>query len=256
MATSYTFGGTALTTYGKVTLINDDFDFTETRGENIIIPFQHGETFVRKYFGSRKIIFGIVMTAATAGAMETLVDNLKAKLAPRTQQTLAQTREDSTVRNISATVDASIEPDRFTDKVTRAVLTFSCTSPFWRLSTAIADNTTTIDASPHAMGVTNPRTVEERNPTITLTGPLTNPVITNSTNGVVLTYPSAMSGGETVTIYQKADGEYTAIHSVSGEVIGNVTHSGSTALMVIDVGTNNLSIASDVITTGTVKVSF
>lgn len=257
MSLVWSFGGTTLLTYAyRITLINDYLDIPERRGENQMIPFRHGTTFVPKYFDERVMVFGMAIRGANAAGLETTMDSLRAKLAPNTQQVLSCTREDATVRTALATVRSPLQVERHGSKTALIVVEFELADPLFRLSTLIADNTTTINSAPEAMVVTNPGTVEERNPTILLTGPLTNVVITNSTNGVVMTYTGAIAGGDTVTIYQKADGEYTAIHSVSGEVIGNVTHSGSAALMVIDVGVNNLSIASDVITTGTVKISF
>ena len=253
--TSYTYGGTALTTYGKVLKIDDDFDMPDRRDGNILIPFKDGEVYTQKYYSGRTIIFGIFMSSATATAMETLIDTLKTKLAPRTQQVLAQTREDGTIRNINATVDVSIQPERETSKQTRAVLTFRCTSPFWRLSTVITDNTTTIDASPKAMVVTNPGSAPESDPVITLTGPLANTVITNSTNGAILTYTGTIASPRVVTI-QTVNGEYTATDDLAADKIGNVSHSGGASLLPLDVGTNTLSITDGTATTGTVKVSF
>jgi hypothetical protein len=78
-----------------------------------------------------------------------------------------------------------------------------------------------------------------------LYGPLENPVITNTTPAtpVILTYTGVIDDGETVTIQTAATGEYTAVHNVDGNVIGNVTHSGSAALMVFEVGNNAVTIA-------------
>lgn len=255
MTTTWSYGGTALSTFGRVTLINDYLDMPQRRGEDIEIPFNHGEVFVEKYYSGRTLSFGITLSVTDAATLESTIDTLKSLLAPMTQQTLSHTMADSTIRTIQATVNDLLESDRVASNLMSFVVTFRCSDPFFRLSTIIADNTTTINASPKAMTVTNPGKVTEYNPTILLTGPLTNPVITNSTNGFVLTYTGVISAGHTVTI-GKTSGAYYATHSVSGNVIGNVTHSGGAELMRLNVGNNSLSITSSVTTTGTVKVSF
>jgi len=90
-------------------------------------------------------------------------------------------------------VDKAIEVQRVAPHIARLAVEFRCSSAVWRLSTVIADNTTIIDASPHAMTVTNPGGVEERDPTITIDGPFTSITITNSTNGDVLTYTGTLA---------------------------------------------------------------
>lgn len=254
--TTWTFGGTALTSFGKVTLIDDYLTSPERRGKNVVIPYQDGTVFVQKYFDERKLSFGIAVVGTSASDLETKADTMRALFGKRTQQTLAMTREDTTVRNALASVDGFMQVQRVSDKIARYVVDFTLTSPFFRLSTAIADNTTTIDTDPKAMVFTNPGTVEERNPTIILTGPLSNTVITNSTNGHTLTYTGTIASPRVVTISTNSQGEYIATTDLGANVIGNITHSGSAALMVINSGSNTLSIADDTATTGTVKITF
>jgi phage-related protein len=255
--TSYKYGGTSLTTFGKVTLINDNLDIADRRGDNKMIPFRNGKIFSPKYYDERTITFGIVMTAASATALETLFDTLHTLISPRTEQTLEMTLEDASVRNISATVNKRIDVNRITNTQARITIQFDCASPFWRLSTAIADNTVAIDTSPHAMTVTNPGSIEERDPTIIIHGAFTAITITNSTNGASLTYTGAIGTAETVTI-GTLNGEYYATLSTgSANVIGNISHSGSACLLPINVGANTLAITS----TGkdansTVKITF
>jgi hypothetical protein len=254
--TTWKLGTTSLTDYGKVTLINDYLSTPARRGDNIVIPFRHGSVFAKKFYDERVMTFGIAVTAASLTALEALFDTMRAKFAPMTEQVLEATMTDATVRQVSVTVNGAIQVEPITSKFAKVVVDFSLARPYFRSNTAIADNTTTIDASPHAMTVTNTGTIEERDATITLAGPLQNVVITNSTNSKTLTYTGTINNGHTVIIATATTGEYTAVHSVSGNVIGNVTHSGDTALMTFNVGANTLSIVSATTTTGTVKVGF
>jgi len=256
MSLTWTYGGTALTSFGKITVIDGYLDMPQRRGSNQIIPFQHGTMHAGKYYDQRVLAFGITITAASASALETTFDNLRKLIAPRTQQTLSLTREDSSVLTSQAIVDAPLQVNRITNTLARVVVEFVMPRPYFRLSTAISDNTTTINTSPKAMTVTNPGTIEERDATITLTGPLQNTVITNSTVGVSLTYTGTIAGGEAVVISTNTYGEYTAVKTGSVNVIGNVTHSGAAAFMVLNPGSNTLSITDGTATTGTVKVAF
>jgi phage-related protein len=255
--TSFTFGGTALTSFGKVTLLDDYLSSPTRRGDNITIPYRHGTVFVQKYYDQRKLVFGMAITAATATALETVFDNMRKLFAVRTEQVLAMTLEDSSVRNISATVNSPLQVTRKTGTFALVVVDFDCAAAEWRLSTAITDNTTAITTTPNAMTVTNPGTVDERDPTIVIHGAFSSITITNSTNGASLTYSGAIGTGETVTI-STINGEYSAVLSTgSANVIGNLTHSGSASLLPLNVGANTLAITNagrDA--NSTVKVSF
>jgi hypothetical protein len=256
MAT-FKFGTTSLTNFGRVTLIDDYLDMAARRGENIIIPYMDGAIHTQKYFDQRKIIVGIAVIAATATALETAFDTMKTLFSPRTQQILEMTLEDTSVRNAYATVDTPLQVERVSSTIARVVVEFTLTSPYFQGASLIADNTVIIDTSPHAMTVTNTGNVEERNPTITIDGPFTSITITNSTNGAVLTYTGAIGAAENVVIGTLNGEFYATLSTGSVNVIGNVTHSGSSTLMPINVGANTLAITSDGgDNTGTVKISF
>ncbi len=253
--TTWSYNGVPLSTYGVVTMIDEDLDVPEKRDGNIVIPFHHGSSFAEKYYSERKISFGIGMRVANAAALETLIDSLRGNLSSRALKVLSQTREDGSVRTAYAAVERQMSIKRETAIFARMVIEFILPFPFFRLSTAIADNTTTINANPKAMTVTNPGTVEECDPIITLTGPLQNTVMTNPVNGCILTYGGIIPSPRVVTI-QTVNREYVATNDLGANAIGNVSHSGASAWMVIEKGANPLSIADDTHTTGTVKVSF
>ena len=255
MTITWKYDGNSLTSYGVVTVLNDYLDIPQRRGENISLPFNDGTFYVPKFYDQRIITIGMAIVSNTATEQDTIFDNLKKLFGVRSQKVLQYTREDATIYNANASVDAPMQVERIHDTFARVVVEFVLNQPYFRLSTQ-ASTTILIDTSPITEIVPNSGTVEERNPTITLTGPLTNPVIINTTNGVSLTYTGVISDGDTVIIMQNSTGQYTATHSVSGNVIGNVTHSGDTALMVLAIGDNSIDITSSVATTGTVKFEF
>lgn len=255
---TWKFNNVDLSTFGVITLMDDYLDLPEARGKNIVIPFHHGTRFVQKFYDERSLQMGITITAATAEALEAALGSLRALLAPRTEQTLSQTLTDTTIRTVPASVNKALQIVRPTPWTAKLVIEFDLAWPFFRLSTAIADNTLIINASPKAMTVTNPGTVAEFAPTITIDGPFSSITILNTTNGTSLTYVGAIGAAETVIISTNANGEYTAVLSTgSANVIAGVSHSGSSALLVINPGANTLSITSaGGNNTGSVRVSF
>ena len=255
MTTTFNYAGTELASFGRVTLMDEYLDFPDRRGGNMTVPYRHGTAFAAKYFDERKITIGIAVIAADADALEVALDNLRKLLSLRTERTLTMTLAGGDVRTIQASVDRAIQAQRVSPLIAKVVIEFTCSRPFWRSNTAIADNTTTINTSPKAMTVDNTGTVEERDAKITLTGPLDNPTITNVTSGVTLTYNNTIADAETVVIQTNSWGEYTAYYGVAN-VIGQITHSGAASLMVFLPGENTLSITDSEATTGTVKVEF
>ena len=255
MATTFNFAGTELASFGRVTLMDEYLDFPERRGSNMTIPYRHGTAFAGKFFNERKITIGIAVIAASITALETAMDTMRALFSPRTEQTLTMTMDSGAIRTIQAAVDTSIQFQRISPIIGKVVVEFTCSRPFWRSNTLIADNTTTIDASPKTVSVDNTGSVEERDAKITLTGPLEDVTLTNNTSGVTLTYTGTIPTAETVVIQTNAWGEYTAYWGVAN-VIGSVTHSGAASLMVFVPGVNEVIVTSTTPTTGTVKVEF
>ena len=255
--TTFTYGGTALSSFGKVTVVDEYLDMPKRRGGNQVIPFHHGTVFVQKFFEERRISMGIAVITASATALETAMDTMRALFTPLTQQTLSMTLTDTTVRTALASVDDTINVHRISDKIAKVIVNFVLTEPFFRLSTAITDNTTAINATPNAMTVTNPGTVDERNATIIIHGAFTSVAITNSTNSAVLTYTGAISTSETVTIGTLNGELYATLSTGSTNVVGNCTHAGSATWLPLNVGANTLSIVNagrDA--NSTVKVTF
>jgi len=253
--TLWVYNGVNLSDYGTITRIDDPFNLPETRGENMTIPFTHGTFDVEKFYTSRKVAFEIAKLHASIAALETAFDAMRKNFAARGQKLLVGTLDNGSVRQAYARVENILDVERGVGgRFARFIVEFTLAEPFFRSDT-LSSQTITIDASPKTETIVNGGTVEERNPTIVLTGPLTNPVITNTTNDVSLTYTGVISAGNTVTI-QKTNNQYVATHSISGNVIGNITHSGDTALMVLVAGDNSMSITSAVTTTGTVAFEF
>lgn len=253
--TSWSFNGTDLSTFGVITMLDDYLDLADKRGEDQVIPYKDGSIFVEKYYSGRTISFGMAIKKSSNETLEDAIDDLKKLLSPRSQKDLSNTRADGSVRTILASMESTLQFQRESYNFARVVISFKCSNPFFRGEDPIADNTTTIDADPKTLTVDNTGTVEETDPIIILTGPLENVIITHPTNGSIFKYMEEIQSPRVVTV-QTVNGEYVATDDLGANLIGNVQHEGSFALLVVDTGVNNFEVNSDVTTTGEIQITF
>ncbi len=239
---------------GIVTLVSDSLKIPTRRSDNIIIPHRDGRVFVEKKFDQREMSLGLEVSADTLAGLESAVDSVKALLGKRSLGTLQQTLEDLSVRSLQAEYTGDLNLSRISPLSVRMLLEFIAPEPFFR-SSVLTTDTHVIDASPKTYSITNPGTADERDPKIVLTGPLSNTVISNLTNGVSISYNAVIASPRVVTI-QTVNGEYVVTDDLGANVIGNVTHSGDAALFVLNAGVNNLSVVDATHTTGSVKIEF
>jgi hypothetical protein len=251
---SWNFRGTALDDLGIVTQVSDSLMMPARRGDNVLIPFLDGRVFVEKQFDQRPMMLGLEIVEDTRTALESKMDVVKALFGKRSLGTLTQTLEDLSVRSCQAEYAGDLNLTPVSPLCVRMVLEFMMPDPFFR-GVVLFSDTTVIDASPKAYTITNDGTADERNPTIVLTGPLSNTVITNVTNGCVLTYTGTIASPRVVTI-RKIGIDYVATDDLGTNVIGNVAHEPYAAFFVVDAGDNDLSVVDGTHTTGSVKVEF
>lgn len=252
----WSYDGTELDSIGIVTLVADSLGIPARRGENMLVPFRPGRVFVAKEFEQRAMTLGLEVHGDTRAELETAVDAVKQLLSRRLLKTLSQTLEDLTVRTAQAELVGDLGVSPVSPVSVRMVLNFVLPDPFFYGTTQVSESVT-VDASPKTLAVTNPGTVEARDPTIVLTGPLENTEITNPENGASIKYNAAIAAPRVVTISKDANGEYVATTDLGANVIGNVTHSGGAFLFALEKKiTQNLSITDDVATTGQVAISF
>lgn len=254
MTTSWSFDDVDLSTFGKITLLDDYLDQAAKRGGNQVVPFRHGTVFVPKFYDETEIVVGIAMKYGNAELLEQAIDDLKTLCSSRSEKVLSNTRADGSVRTAMASVEGKLQAKRESYNFARVVITFKLADPFFRGETQTSE-TLTVDVSPKAWTVTNAGTVEECNPTIVMTGPLDTPVITNSNNGCVFTYGAAIASPRVVTV-SLVDGEIVATDDLGANKIANVEHEGSESLLVLEPGDNVLSVTDDLHTTGTIQIKF
>ena len=123
--------------------------------------------------------------------------------------------------------------------------------------------TISVSVSPNGV-ITNPGDVFNDHPVITMTGPLTNPRLSNSLAQapiggapyVQLWYNGTIAAGTTVTI---DCGAFTAFDQAGNSVIGNIAHTGSYFWMMLLPGVNNMAVdnqAGGSVGTGSVGITY
>lgn len=249
---TWTFGGVRLDSFGFLTDLTSYLDIPSKRSENVLVPLNDGRVHAKKFFDQRSMTFGLLVQADNIHELEEKIDSLKLLLGSRDQQALAYQAHDG-IRSALAEVVNQISATRDTDPLSvDYILDFLLADPFFR-STTLYSLEVTANASPKAMDIVNNGTVDERTAIITFTGPMEHPKIEHMASGIYVQYNAHISAGHTVTIDCK---NYTAVHSVSGNVINYIVHSGDPCFLPILPGTNHCHVTDSNPTTGKAKIEF
>ena len=249
-------GSTRLSSFGAVTDLTSYLDLPTKRSENVQVPMVDGRIHARKMFDQKTVSFGIEIMAASICELETIFDTMKQLFGSRDQQYLSY-QSPTGVRWALAEVVGQLGPTRDTDPlVATIVVDFLLAEPFFRSDTLYSTTDITINGVT-AMDILNAGTVDERSAIITFTGPLQHPKIEHITSGIWVQYDAHITGVDTVIIDCR---NYTAVHSVSGNVINSVKHYLDPCFLPIPPDTSTAAhhfhATNLVETTGKAKVEF
>lgn len=252
------FNSVPLASFGALVLLDESYDGPSKRGDNIPIPYQHGRTWVPKYFEQRTMMFGVTIIGSDMYDFESKIDTLKALCGTRVRKYLGHhflVGGSYNFRQALAEVQGNLGLVRDDDaRVAKATITFLMAEPFLRAN-VLSTLTTTINASPKTFTFTHQGTAEETQAIIRLSGPLSNPVISNLhadfAAPISFTYGAAIANGHYVDV---DCGKFTAIYDGVTNVVGNITHAGDPHFMVLLPGANPMSVTDGTHTTGTVRI--
>lgn len=255
MTAEWVFNSHDLTTDGdyRTTLLDGADDLPDVRGEDITIPFQHGQTWVEKYFDARVVTMSINIIGTDATDKKTNLDTLLGILGYRQHGLLVRTLPDNSTLQAYAEVVKRLGVVHHGPYLALATVEFRLADPFFR-GTSLTTVTTTIDATPKTFTVTNPGSAPETKALITLTGPLSHPTITNTTNGAAVQYDDTLATSGDIVVLD-CD-KLTAVLGGSTNVIDKVIHTGAPQFMTLAAGNNAMSVTDGTHTTGTIQFDF
>lgn len=255
----YAFGGLSFNTLARHVTELDGEGLRPVRGGNTVIPGLGGRRWARKSddetrFGLTLYIGafdedGEPMSASGAVDCQSNIDELLAKLGAsrRVVLPLVHTLPDgSTLTTQAEAIDCKI--NRLSDEAAIAVVDFLL-HDYWYSST-IVDGPRAI-AAETSWQLEHPGTVRGWKMQLEWTGPISNPRLTNDTNGVYVEALVTVGAGELLTIDCEA---WTASLNVDN-AIGSIVHEGDFPFMVLEPGLNNLR-ATATAYGGTLELTF
>lgn len=264
--------GVSLNQYGwAVKDIGAGLGVPQHRGENSVLAYRPGQLHRAKIVDSRTIPLGMWVTGTqpeldyNSSSVSNAVIwnenwNTLRQLAfkPNSDQ-VALTRRWSrlvagTPTIVSATAQAefigTLVPTMTSRDRADFVMEFLLADPFFYGDTVELELAITASGT-----LVNPGDDEawHENMTVTMVGPGTNMTLYNYTASSSVRYNATLAAGEVLTLDV---GEFTAVSSVHGNVVGSISHTGTRQWMSLKRGSNSLHVGAATSTAGTVTVSF
>jgi hypothetical protein len=246
----WSFRGTDLSTYAYLVSATDGIDdLPPLRGEDVAVPGIPGRRSLGRVLDSRRMVLTIWTWPLNAAGTrdqstnrnQTRVntDALFALLANRAEGALVRKMPDGTTRTAQAVcLSAAAIDDKTAQETIGIVADFQLADPF--LYGASSATVQAIAASPTALTITNPGSVASERVLFDFTGPISNPKVTNSTNGWYCECLVAVASGKHLLV---DTGAWTALND-GLNAIGSIRHSGGLAFFRLNPGANVLSITS------------
>lgn len=245
-----TVGGVDLATFALLARVVDVDDLPDVRGEDVAKTGLPGRQFLGKLLDSRTFQMIIVILGQDAdGAVSTTprrhartnLDTLKAVLALRTQQTVTRLMPDGTTRSCVAECRSLAKVTQSNANQTMTFLaTFTMADPYWYGASTTGPGSQTIAASPTDFTFTNPGNVRSHRMTIAFTGAITNPRLTNLTNGSWVDVVKVVAATKQLVIDPYA---FTALYD-GVDTIGTLTHGPTVAFLEMSPGANSMRVTA------------
>lgn len=225
------------------------------RGSGFVRSAIPGEMFRGKIHGARVLGLGLTLFSRAVPPDPLLIHTNLDMLSKafntqyQTEQSLTQYHPDGTVRTAQAHCvgwnPKSTEDN--TGAVYKGVAEFLMSDPYFYVPQIGVSG----QAASTSFSITHPGTVRTHHVYVTFHGPsgLTDPTITNNTNGTTFGLYGTWAGNHTAFIDCKA---FSAVVD-GGNVIGTLTHAGDFPFLVLEPGVNNLTVSAGF---STVDVAF
>lgn len=250
-ADRWTFAGTDLSTYATMVRSLDDVeDFGPLRGEDLAVPNLQGRRWKPKLPDARRVGLGLLITDmdAAGGLTEANVqaqaqknlDSLRTLFAKPGTFSLVHVLPDGSSRTAQAeVVQFTATEQRGRRQTFLAAVDFMLADPYF-YGADLVDAARAIPASPTAFNLANPGSARTSGVVLDFLGPISNPRFTNTTNGIYLECLVTVAATKHLIVDCKA---FTAEND-GVNAIGSIRHSGDFRWMVLEPGTNAISVTA------------
>jgi len=249
---SWTFNEVELSRYGKwdIEEVIEGIGVPQYRGSNLQVPFQHGNRWIKKRYDRRKVVFSMWIKGRDRAELDRHIDEFIRGVAKPGIYILRRSLRNGQIRESYGELSSELNFVRKGPGYAKFALEVEMPDPFFYGTESIFF-TESIGSKTHNWIHEYVGTAPLIAMEIRLIGPMSNPVLMNTNNGVWMQYLGNINAGESVTLDTKD------FSCVKGEdnTISTVKHGGDAYWMIFESGTNNLKITSEVIG-GQVEVEY
>ena len=244
MSENWTFNGFSLSSRGKwdVEAVIEGIGIPKFRGSDLRVPFQHGNRWIKKRFDSRKVVLSMWIKGTDRADLDQNIDAFLTAIGNPGLHNLVRTLRSGETRLAQAELCAEIHFVRKNPGYAKFALELELPDPFF-YATGQTTHTKAIVSSPFTWTHVNVGSAPAKNMVITLEGPLSNPVLKNSSTGVWIQYVGTILSGESVVLDTK---HYTCLQG-ENNMISIVKHGGDAYWMILDAGNNSMELESETI---------
>lgn len=256
---TWSYAGVDLSSYATLVMSPTGADeMPPIRGDDAAKTGLAGRQYLAKLPDARRVSLILFVSSLTAAGVDggptqarANLDALYTALAPRQQAALVRTMPDATTRQAQA---ECVNVSGFQDPVGHGayVLTaqFMLADPWWYGATTTGPGSTAINANPKDLATfTNPGTVRCHRCLIDITGPITNPRVTNLTTGAWVEVDVVVASAKHLLI----DPYAFTVTNDAVDVIGSLLHGPTVAWFNLAPGANSIRVTGG--TTGSIVIT-
>ena len=244
MPETWTFNGFSLSSRGKwdVEAVIEGIGIPKFRGNDLRVPFQHGNRWIKKRFDSRKVVLSMWIKGTDRTDLDQNIDAFLTAIGNPGLHTLSRTLRSGETRLAKAELCADIHFVRKNPGYAKFALELELPDPFFYALSKTTD-VRAISSSPFTWTHLNVGSAPATSMVITLEGPLSNPILRNRNNGIWIQYVGTIASGQSVVLDTK---HFTCLQG-EDNMISIVKHGGDAYWMILDAGSNSMELETDVI---------
>ena len=244
MPENWIFNGFSLSSRGKwdVEAVIEGIGIPKFRGNDLRVPFQHGNRWIKKRFDRRKVVLSMWIKGADRADLDDHIDAFLTDIGNPGLHTLSRTLRGGETRLAQAEVCSEIHFVRKNPGYAKFALELELPDPFF-YGTGQTTDVKTVSSSPFTWTHVNAGSAPATNLVITLEGPLSNPILRNRNNGVWLQYVGTILSGQAVVL----DTKYFTCLQGDQNMISIVKHGGDAYWMILDARNNSMELETETI---------